>query len=382
MNNVSHRKIKVVFGINAFVVGGEKKLINFFKFLPQSEFDLFLVTLFRSPEEEIYHLLPEYVKVFKFDFKSSKDFRNIFKLYRCLKSIKPDIVASGLFLSNTIFRALKPFVGFVSVAMELNTYTDKTKFQILIDRILSKLSYRIVAVSKTVAEFTSNQERIPPDKFLVIHNGVDLEKIERDLSVLPPKDQLKERMGFSAEDKIFINVARLTPQKNHRLLIQSFAEFVKKNPQSVLLVIGPGGLKENLENLVSDLGIGNKIKIMGSKENLTPYYASSDFFISTSVIEGLSNAYLEAMAHGLPLIATKTAGTDELIEEGKNGFFINDFSVESVVSTMNRAIDIDSNYGSLSAGALRTAQGFSIHRTTDKFRQLFWECLKNDEIVH
>ena len=100
-----NKKIKVVIAINDFVIGGGQKLITeLFKKFETSKFEWYLITLFQFPEKwEFYDLLPKHVRLHKFYFKGGKDFGEIWKLFKVLKNLKPDIVISNLFLTNSIF---------------------------------------------------------------------------------------------------------------------------------------------------------------------------------------------------------------------------------------------------------------------------------------
>jgi GalNAc-alpha-(1->4)-GalNAc-alpha-(1->3)-diNAcBac-PP-undecaprenol alpha-1,4-N-acetyl-D-galactosaminyltransferase len=367
-------KIRVTIVVNDFSIGGmEKQLSLLFPLFNKDKFDFHFITLFEFKDgHTLYQELPKWLPVYRLNFSSSRDVRSWFKLAKILSKIQPDIVMSSLFFSNTAVRIIKPFVGYKVIAREHNTYIDKKRIHIFIDKLLSKFTYKIVAVSKTVAEFTSKQEKIPLDKFSVIHNGVNVEFIKDALSKMPQKEDKKKSLGLKDFDKIALNVARLTPQKNHRLLIKSFYEFSSNHTEYKLLILGAGSLKKELQKLISDLGADKKIFLLDYKDNVLDYCRVSEFFVSTSEIEGLSNAYLEALSCGLPVVATKTAGTDELIEDGINGFFIKDVTINSVISALE--LIADSDFYKLSENARRKAEEFDISQTVSKYHALFEEC--------
>ncbi|MFT5179648.1 MAG: glycosyltransferase involved in cell wall biosynthesis [Candidatus Paceibacteria bacterium] len=365
----TNNKIKIVFGVNDFIVGGmQRQFVEQSKLYNSDEFEITLITLFSFPErDDFYGNLPDNIKVYKFDFKGYKDISSWLKLLKLLRSIKPDIVVSSLFFSNTIFRFLKPLVGYKVVSREHNTYTDKTKKHIFIDKVMSHVSNKIVGVSTTVADFTSKQENIPRDKFEVIHNGIDADLVNQRLEQLPEKNSLKNKLGLSVNDKVLINVARLTQQKNHELLIDGFLEFSKKYNDYKLLIVGGGGLEEEIREKVS--GREDSIFVLGNQSDVFKFYKVADAFVSTSKIEGLSNAYLEALASGLPLVSTKTAGTDELINDGYNGLFVNQETIESVSETLERLHFSDLE--TMKRAAFETALNFDIKNTVEKYEDLF-----------
>ena len=369
--NCPMKKIKVVFGINDFLVGGmQRQFIQQAQHYDREKFEIILITLFQfSEKEDLYAELPETVAVHKLAFGGWWDVGEWWKLYKLLRSLRPDIVVSSLFFSNTVFRLLKPLLGYASIAREHNTYVDKSWLQKSLDRLLTHFAYCIVAVSKTVADFTAKQENIPREKFAVIHNGIDLEQATRELAALPERDRLRQEMGLTPDHFVVLNVARLSAQKNHKLLIEGFAVFSSRHRDCKLLIVGDGALREELEAQARAAGAGASIVFVGHQTDTQPFYKLADVFISTSNIEGLSNSYLEALAAGLPLVSTKTAGTDELIFERKNGFFIQEATVDAVIESLEKIRS--ANIEELKKEARASLKNFDIRTTVQKYEELF-----------
>lgn len=371
------RKIKIVFGVNDFTTGGmQRQFSEQIKFFDREKFDISLITLFEFPEKEnLYEALPADLEVHRLSFRGWWDIRAWVRLYRLLRTIDPQIVVSSLFFGNAVFRLLRPFVGYVSIAREHNTYLYKPKLQILIDRLLAPLSYRIVAVSTTVADFTAEQERLAREKFEVIHNGRDIEDIRKELSALPEKDTIRTNFGFTEHDVVLVNVARLTPQKNHKLLIDGFMEFYKKNPSYKLAIVGGGDLQEELEAYVHTRSLENAIRFFGHQSDTTQFYKMADLFVSASDMEGFSNACIKALVAGLPIVSTMTAGTDEFLVDGYNGYVIEESTKEGVVRALG-SISL-SKLAELSEHARETAERFSIVQTVRKYEELFQQARKS-----
>ena len=368
---MTSRKIKVVFGVNDFLVGGmQRQFAEQLRFFNRNRFEIILVTLFDFPgAPALYKELPSDLEVHRLAFTGMFDVASWWRLYRLLRQIKPDIVVSSLFFSNLIFRKLKPVVGYVSIAREHNTYIDRSAWQRFSDRLLASRSYRIIAVSRTVAAFTAKQEGIPFEKFTVIHNGIDAERMQERLETLPDKTRLKEERGFQPSSKLLIAVSRLMPQKNHRLLLKGFALFRRSHPDYRLAVVGGGSLRASLEQEAQKLGITDALAFFGHQDDPTPFYKMADALVSTSDIEGLSNSMLEALAAGVPLVATKTAGTDELIEDGKNGYFVEDRTPEGVNAALERFDKADqTKMGDICRA---TARAFDIRETVRAYESLF-----------
>lgn len=365
------QKIHVVFGVNDLAVGGmQRQLVEQLRHFDRTEFSFTLVTLFSFPgKPSLYEALPSDVAVHELNFHGSLDLCSWVRLYNVLKLLNPDIVVSSLFFSNTAFRILKPLVGYVSIAREHNTYVDKSAFHQAVDRLLAPLSHTIIAVSRTVASFTAAQEGIPLERFTVIRNGIDRDSVAALLARLPAREELRAKHNLR-DEPILVTVGRLVEQKNHTLLIESFAELLKIMPRAHLRVVGDGPLRGALAKRADELGILPSVTFLGflERDDVFRELVMADVMISTSRIEGLSNAYLEALAAGVPVVATKTAGTDELIEQGINGYYVTQESPTVVADFAYRALKAGA---ALRAAALESVERFDIRDTVQRYQELF-----------
>lgn len=374
MRSIVRERIRVAFVINGFLIGGAQNvLLQILKRIDYTRFDPVLITLMRSNADEkryLYDKLPEGTKVYDLRFRGFRDLRAWGTLWRALRGSEPDVVFANLFFSNTVIRILKPFFDYRVITAEHNTYFDKTWLQKLVDRLLAYLTYRIVAVSKTVANFTSKQENIPRSKFAINYGGIDIQGLQKEMDESDPVETWKQT-GFAPPDKIILSVARIVPQKNHRLTLEGFALFVREHPEYRLLVVGGGSHLTEMEAYAKELGIENKVRFMGYQKQLHPFFRIADFFVSTSLIEGFGTTHAEALAAGLPLVSTKTAGPDEMIQEGINGFFISEYTKESVAESFEKMVA--QNLGPMREAARRSAQAYTIERMIETYEKLFIE---------
>lgn len=363
-------KTKVVICINDFLVGGAQRMLaGMLHHINRDEFEPVLITLFYwEGKDYFYELIPPDVPVHRLAFKGFTDLRSWLRLYRLLKVISPDILLSNLFFSNTVTRILKPFFRYKVIAVEHNTYVNKTKVHQRIDRVLAHVTARIVAVSKTVAVFTARQERIPEERFCVIHNGIDINALRAEIAA-HNLASIKKELGIPQEDRVILNVARLTTQKNPALLLEGFALFAHKHPNHSLVIVGGGGKWDSiLKAKAEELGISGRVYLMGMRKDVARFYAIADFFVSTSTIEGFGIAHAEALACGVPVLSTKTAGPDEMIKEGENGYFIREATPDAVAEGMERISASDR--AKMSACAKQTADIYSLERATRAYEAL------------
>lgn len=369
-----NKKIKVVFAINDFVVGGAQRLITeLFKKFDSNKFEWRLITLFQFPEKrEFYDLLPPHIKIHKFNFRGGKDIAEIFKLLKELRNFKPDVVFSNIFLTNAIFRILKPFVGYKVAIIKHNTEIFRGKWQEWVDRILNLSTDSIIAETPTVADFTAKTEGVKKGKIKIIPGVVNLEEIEKAKNNFNRKDILN-RLGLEEKNKIIINVARLTQQKNHKLLINGFAELVKKHPEYKLIIVSEGALRDDLAKQIENLKISNKVFLLGNIDNIYEYYLASDFFAISSFIEGFCLGAIEAMACGIPVVSTKTAGPDEYIKNGYNGYLMEGFSVEEMAETLEKMHNSDIK--KMGENSRKTVEKYSVNKVAKMYEDLILEII-------
>jgi glycosyltransferase involved in cell wall biosynthesis len=205
-------------------------------------------------------------------------------------------------------------------------------------RIIWKKSFAVVANSQGLKELALKTN--PRQEIGVIYNGVDIQTfIPRSLAsgTESPEAKLRGNLKFI----ITTGASRITARKGIKYLLEALNKLLPEYPNLYLELMGEGDEKENLEKISKDLGLEKNVKFVGRipRENTAPYYQEASIFVLPSLNEGMSNAMLEALASGLPILATDTGGTRELVEDGKNGFIIQTKSSDNIAEKIKRLID-------------------------------------------
>ena len=356
---MTNQKIKLLIGITNFTAAGAQKLAaDHLNHFDRARYELALLTFFQEKDKDnFFHLLPGGINNYKLDFKNCYDIKNWFRIFMVLKEYRPDVVISHLFFSNAVLRVFKPFFGYQIIIYEHNTYVNKTRLQILADKILSQFTLKIIADSEAIKDFTVKQEKINPQKFVVIPCAVDYDKIQSQM-IGYDQDALKQKLGFGKDDKFVINVARLVKQKNHKLLIESFAEFSQKNFGYKLIILGEGPLYDDLNNYIKDLNLAGKVFLLGPKRNVVEYLFISDLFVLTSKVEGFPIACLEALAVGLPVVSPNLSSFSNWLADGFNGYLAEGNSKEEIARAMEKVVK--SGPASFSKNCRVTARKYDI----------------------
>jgi len=241
------------------------------------------------------------------------------QLRRHIKSIQPDIVHTWIFAANAYGRAAAQNAGVKHiVAGERCIDLWKRWHEFAIDRYLLRRTSRIVTNSSGVQQFYA-QHGIPADKFSVIPNGVNIPPVSD-----TPQDELRKtlrlELGLPEDAQIVATVGRHWPQKRLKDAIWG-AELLKViRPDSHLLLIGDGPQRKMLQRYARLVEVDDRVHFLGHREDVPQLLAGCNCFWLTSGYEGQSNAMMEAMAAGLPVVATDIPGNRDLVVDGETGY--------------------------------------------------------------
>jgi len=205
---------------------------------------------------------------------------------------------------------------------------------------------------------------MPEAKIYVVPNGVELDRF------CPVNNKQK------IEDLKLLTVGRLSVSKRIELLV-SVVELIRKQfPNATLKIAGGGGLENQLRQLIKDKGMENCIAMLGivPAEEMPELYRKSDIFVSASLQEGMSNAMLEAMASGIPIVTTRCEGVQELIAD--NGIVVEKADAKSIAdAVMNLAKD-EQAYNTMRVAARKQAENFSWQRVAEEYLK-HYQSIKN-----
>ncbi|MBN1796648.1 MAG: glycosyltransferase family 4 protein [Sedimentisphaerales bacterium] len=204
---------------------------------------------------------------------------------------------------------------------------------------------------------------LPSADISVICNGVDAEKF-------------KPNQAKSKDDTFrLITVGRLSPTKRVDMLIDTVGILKAGGINVKLKVIGGGALKNQLKQTVLDKCLGDCVEIIGRVETqqMPQLYRQADIYVSATMQEGMSNAMLEAMACGLPIVTTKCEGLAELVAD--NGTIVNMASAEAIAEAVKKLLDDKSMYISMSQSARHRAEQFTWKKVADSYLRLYEKVL-------
>jgi glycosyltransferase involved in cell wall biosynthesis len=259
--------------------------------------------------------------------------RQVPALARLLRRERPDLfhahMSSPVACKWGLAAAVAARVPAVLGTVQVGGYEPPNRSAYWQLRALARGVDRYLAVSRDIARELVEQLGWPEAKVEVSYNAVDLRRVE---ATAPPG--LREQLGADETRPLVLTPARLDAQKGHRTLFEAIAQV----PDAVFVLAGEGPEREPLEALAAQLGIAERVRFLGRRDDVPQLLAACDVFALPSLYEGSSLAVLEAMAAGAPVVSSAIGGTDELIEDGSTGLLVPPGDAEALAEALRRLL--------------------------------------------
>ena len=313
------KKIKIAHVVPSFDVGGlENGIVNLINNMDGDQFQHVLYVL--NGKATARARIIKNIEVQLLEKKPGNDITIPFKLSHFFTEYKPDVIrtyAWGSWLEGLLGGILygsKCIIhsehGFI-----INNLCKTPLRRRVAQYIAAKFTTKIIAVSTSIKESLIAYSWISEEKILVINNGVDTEKFK------PSRNNIKfrKKYGLPKETCLIGIVARLDPVKDIGTAIYSIKELSDVH----IFIVGAGSELDKLETLSKENSLDKRVHFLGERNDVSFLLNEFDLYVLTSLREGTSNSLLEAMATGLPIIATNVGGNRFLIDDGKTGYLIN-----------------------------------------------------------
>jgi sugar transferase (PEP-CTERM/EpsH1 system associated) len=321
------------------------------------------------------------VPVFALHKRKGKDFRTHFRLWRLLRELRPAIVHTRNLpaLEFSLVAALAGIHGRVHGEHGLDIYDldgSSRKYKLL-RKAVNPFVSRYTAVSNDLTQWLGRL--VGDDKVVHICNGVDIHRFY-------PRAGARLPLGpdrFVQEGSIVVGtVGRMQTVKDQLTLVRAFLNLIQTHPGAQerlkLVMIGDGPLREESQKLLLAAGAYDLAWLPGERANIPELMRGLDLFVLPSLREGISNTILEAMATGLPVVATGVGGNPELVEHGKTGMLVpptNPVALAEAIRSYLRDPDKLVRHGQ--AGLKRAQKHFSIEAMVNGYVAVYDAVLKN-----
>jgi len=317
----------IVHVVHHLTVGGlENGLVNLVNRLPQNGYRHAIVCLtdysdfkerIRNPDVEVYALYK----------RPGKDLKVYLTLWRLFRRLKPDVVHTRNIA--TLEAQLPALLAGVPHRVHGEHGRDSrdvdgrnAKYQLL-RKLFRPVITHYIALSLDLREYLQAQVGVSGDKISYICNGVDTEGFKP----VEKKPKMFLPDGFTHDDLIIIGtVGRMEPEKDPITLATAFIQLMKEYPNARqilrLVMIGDGVLLEQVKTLLAQAGVAEMAWLPGERDDVSRLLQTMDVFVLSSLIEGISNTILEAMASGLPVVATHVGGNSEIVDKDVTGLLV------------------------------------------------------------
>ncbi len=374
--NENTRPIKILYIIDRLrgFAGTEKHLFQLVKYMDKKTFLCEIIVLNVTSDKMIKKFRSEVVNVQFLNLKKIYGFdalKRFFVLVKMIRHFKPDIVQTFHFMSDTYGVIAAKFAVVPCLISSRRDMGDlKRGHQLFINRIINPFIDQFISVCDRVGEELTRVEKIPSRKIRTIYNGVDIPNY-----TVGEEEKSKARMKIGIDPTAFVIgiVCIFRPEKDVMLFMEAVKEAKEKINNLFVILVGDGPEQERLEKFAVRNDLEKICLFTGYVENIQDYVKAMDIVCLTpKKNEGLSNAILEEMALGKPIIATDVGGNAELIIHGETGYIIDSghkYGLKSFLLKLHKESEIRDRMGKLARE--RAKEVFSIEMMIKNAQTLY-----------
>lgn len=298
--------------------------------------------------------------------------RAVFRFWRLVRRVRPDALHAYLQMTNFIGALVGRAAGVRKVITSrraLGTHQDRHPYRKWLDRIANALSDHVTVNSNAVGQDTIFRDRIAPEKLVLIRNGLDFGRFSGQERA---SDAARKNLGLGGDEFGIIKVGNLIPYKGHADLVNALPKVLEKRTNVRLFLVGEDrGIQADLERLASSLGVSDRVHFLGRRNDVPSLLMAMDLYVMASHEEGSSNALLEAMAAGLPIVATDVGGNREALEDGRAGMLVPPHDPGSLALAIGKLLDDDVLRSQVAAKAKSCAQAYGIPKMVEAHIRLY-----------
>ena len=299
--------------------------------------------------------------------------RVLVRLTLALRRARPAVLQTFLFHANIVGRIAGRLARVPRIVSGIRVADRRSRWYGRLDRWTNGLIDHNVCVSQGVADFSISETGLSSHKLSVIPNGVDYELFHSaspaDLTVF----------GIPQGSPVCITVGRLEEQKGIDLLLTAASLVLRDHRDCHFLIVGEGCDRAVLESQATALGIANSVHFVGPRADVANLLAASTAFVLPSRWEGMSNALLEAMASGLPVVATAVEGSTELVRSGVTGRLVPAGRFDELAAAIRSTLDdADRSREMVSAAQVVVKQGYTADIAASAYGDLYRQLVRRD----
>lgn len=296
------------------------------------------------------------------------------RLLRYIRKHHADIVHTHGFRANLYGRISALLTGRKHVAtmhVSLYDYIDTPGWRryiyILIERLMSVITARFICVSLEMAA-DAHKMGIPRQKIIHIPNGIDMGRFSGDIDTV----RVRRELHIAKNENVIGTVGRMVTEKGQIYLLEALEHLKSKWPDLKCVLIGEGPLQPSLKHYARKARINEMCIFLAPRNDIEAIYSIFDIFVLPSIREPFGLVALEAMAAGVPVIATDAGGPKDYIHSGYNGILVPSENAQALAGQINRLLSDASLCETLVAEGIKTVKEYySIEKTTELICQVY-----------
>ncbi len=352
--------------------GAQSGLLRLLERMDSTRFTLTVVCLYNGDKIVAQQIRALGIEVIDLGMTRKWRLDALIRFFDLLRQRRPQILHTWMFHANIPGRVLGRLAGVPIIIGSEQTMGQEGQIRRRLNRLTAVWADCVICVAQKVADFVHEQVGIPRDKLLVIANGVDTQTFS-------PSSTTK---AADWQPRIIGNVGRLEPVKGTRFLIDAFAQVASQFADAQVWLVGDGTERQSLAMQAQQQGIAAQIEFLGMRPDVATLLTQMDIFVLPSQWEGMPNAVLEAMAAGLPVIATGVGGTTEVVVQDETGLLVpaaDPTALAKAIATLLSDPALCRRMGA--AGRQRAEQHFSIEQTVGKTVGLYEKLLDEKQVT-
>jgi glycosyltransferase involved in cell wall biosynthesis len=349
--------------------GAERLQLTLAEALEKEEAELTVLTLHENDPESEQALRARGVRVVPLPSRRFGSARRALRLVRFLRDHEIDVLHTHL-VRSTILGGIAGSLTRIPVVTTLHNTRQSVRLSPLLRAletwVLRHLVERVIAVGWETASAQSERLR-----------GVEIDVIPNAVSGCEPlghaeREKVRRELGIAPESLLVISVGRLHPQKAFSDMLRAFAATAARCPNAELRIVGGGRLEHELQTELDALGLGGRVALLGLRRDVPRLLAASDVYFSSAIWEGLPVAILEAMAAGLPIVATRVGDVPHVVTPA-SGALVEASDVEGLARELCRVLEDPILRRQQSQAALEASELFSYGPWGNRLLDLYAE---------
>ena len=357
------------------VVGGaEKVLVRFLTHLDRRRFRPTVACLYGGDGPMADDVRALGIPVIDLGMTAKWRLDALWRLYYLLRRKRPLILHASMFHANVLGRVLGRLAGVPIIVTWRHSVGIGWQGREWVNRWTALLNDKAIAVCELARRIEIQRTKVPSDRVVTVYNGLDV----RRFSLVNPSSvvQIRHSLGVRSGALLLGAVGRLSPEKDYANLLAAMAKVQKHVPTARLFIVGDGELRERLEIQAQSLGLSDVVTFTGIRDDVPEILAALDIFVLSSRREGLPLAVLEAMAAGLPVVATVVGGVPEVVVDGVTGFLVPPLNPVALAEALLSLLQDPARCKAMGrAGYKRVKQCFSMEQMTRQIESLYEELL-------